>query len=297
MACLLPAGRHTVVKQNHTDITIVGDHNMSDAPIPLDALMRLRAQARDRKRRQRDRDRRRDMSQVTDLPDVTQNVTEDTQDHAAPDHAPLPNGPPGVRWALTAVALVLFAAAVSANAEYAWSLGASPISSGVFAGIGIAADGLVFLLPLVASRSPPPIALIGWAVWTLALSFALCGAVGFASLSIADTVARRSERSSPAIEIAKLKLSTTSAAVSVECRRVGPLCRARQADERQALADLGAAESAQAAVADPQVSQAVKLVAWLTPLRPADADLAMVRLGLIVLIPQLAGLVLLVARR
>jgi hypothetical protein len=269
---------------------------MSDAPIPLDALMRLRAQARDRKRRQRDRDRRRDMSQVTDLSGVTQNVTDDTQDHAAPDHAPLPNGP-RFRWALTAVAVVLFAAAVAANAEYAWSLGASPISSGVFCAIGIAADCLVFLLPLVASRSPLPIALIGWAMWFLALCFALCGAVGFAALNIADTVAERFERRSPAIDLAKMKLAAASAAVSVECRRVGPLCRARQGEERQALSELTGALAAQAAVADPQVSQAVKLVAWLTPLRPADADLAMVRLGLIVLIPQLAGLVLLVARR
>ena len=78
------------------------------------SLERLRALARDRKRRQRDRDRRRDMSQVTDLSGVTQNVTDDTQDHAAPDHAPLPNGP-RFRWALTAVAVVLFAAAVCAS--------------------------------------------------------------------------------------------------------------------------------------------------------------------------------------
>ena len=40
------------------------------------SLERLRALARDRKRRQRDRDRRRDMSLVTDLPGVTQAVTE-----------------------------------------------------------------------------------------------------------------------------------------------------------------------------------------------------------------------------
>jgi hypothetical protein len=232
---------------------------VSDAPIPLDALMRLRAQARDRKRRQRDRDRRRDMSQVTDLPGVTQNVTEDTQDHAAPAHAPLPNGPP-FRWALTAVAVVLFAAAVAANAEYAWSLGASPISSAVFCAIGVAADALVFLLPLAASRASWLVALIGWAMWFLALCFALCGAVGFAALNIADTVAQRLERSSPAIDLGKAKLAAASAAVAAECRRVGPLCRARQGDERQAIADLGAAESAQASVADPQVNQAVKLV-------------------------------------
>jgi hypothetical protein len=265
------------------------------------SLERLRALARDRKRRQRDRDRLRDMSQVTILPGVTQNVTEDTQDHAALDHAALdhallPNGPP-FRWALTAVAVVLFAAATAANAEYAWSLGASPISSAVFCAIGIAADCLVFLLPLVASRSPLPIALIGWAVWILVLCFALCGAIGFVALNIADTVAQRSERSSPAIDLGKAKLAAASAAVSAECKRVGPLCRTRQADERQALSEVTGALAAQAAVADPQVSQAAKLVAWLTPLHPAEGDLAMVRLGLIVLIPQLAGLVLMVARR
>jgi hypothetical protein len=254
---------------------------------------RFRALARDRKRRQRERDR----LQLVTPPSVTDGVTPDATDTAcSQDHADYPYGPP-FRWALTTVAVVLFAAAVSANADYAWSLGASPVSSVVFCAIGVAADCLVFLLPLAASRASWLVALIGWAVWILALCFALCGAVGFAALNIADTVARRSERSSPAIDLAKMKLSTTSAAVSVECKRVGPLCRVRQGEERQALSELGRAHAAVAAVADPQVSQAVRLVTWLTPLRPADGDLAMVRLGLIVLIPQLAGLVLLVARR
>jgi hypothetical protein len=174
---------------------------------------------------------------------------------------------------LTAVAVVLFGAAICANAAYAWSLGASPISSVVFCIMGVAADSLVFLLPLAASRSPLPIALIGWAVWSLALCFALCGAVGFAALNIADTVAQRSERSSPAIDLGKAKLAAATAAVSAECRRVGPLCRARQGEERQALSAL---TGALAAVADPQVNQAVKLVTWLTSLRPAEGDLAMV---------------------
>jgi hypothetical protein len=269
-------------------------------------LARLRALARDRKRRQRDRDRLRliEGDAVTASPSpsdplvtVTDGVTPDvTNTVSSQDHATLPNGPP-FRWALTAVALVLFAAAICANAEYAWSLGANPISSGVFCAIGVAADSLVFLLPLAASRSSLPIATVAWCVWLVALCFALCGSIGFAALNIADTVAERFERRSPAIDLAKMKLAAASAAVSVECRRVGPLCRARQGEERQALSELTGALAAQAAVADPQVSQAVKLVACLTPLRPADADLAMVRLGLVVLIPQLAGLVLLVARR
>jgi hypothetical protein len=269
-----------------------------------DALERLRALARDRKRRQRDRERLRltEGDAVTASPSpcdrsvtVTESVTPGvTSGPALHERAPTARW---ASWALTVVALAMFGSAICANAEYAWTLGASPISSAVFCAIGVATDCLVFLLPLAASRSPLPIALVGWTLWVLALAFAVCGAVGFAALNITDTVAQRSERSSPAIELAKMKLAAASAAVAAECRRVGPLCRARQGDERQAIADLGGALAAQAAVADPQVSQAVKLVAWLTSLRPAEGDLAMVRLGLIVLIPQLAGLVLLVARR
>jgi hypothetical protein len=157
---------------------------------------------------------------------------------------------------LTLVAVVLFGSAVAANAEYAWTLGASPISSGVLCAIGVAADCLVFLLPLAASRAPLLIAVFGWAVWILALCFALCGAVGFTALNLADTVARRSERSSPAIDLGRAKLAAASAAVAAECRRVGPLCRSRQADERQALSELTGALADQAAVADPQCGSA-----------------------------------------
>jgi len=134
------------------------------------SLERLRALARDRKRRQRDRERdQRDLSQPASPSDplvtVTDGVTPDvTNTVCSQDHAPLPNGPPFSRWALTAVAVVLFGAAICANAAYAWSLGASPISSVVFCAIGVAGDCLVFLLPLAVSRSPLPIAVIGWAV-------------------------------------------------------------------------------------------------------------------------------------
>src|SRR6516162_296011 len=126
---------------------------MSDAPIPLDALMRLRAQARDRKRRQRDRERdRRDMSQPASPSDllvtVTDGVTPDaTNTVCSQDHAATLNGPPFSRWSLTLVAMVLFGSAVCANGEYAWSLGPSPTASIVFCSIGVAADSLVFLLP------------------------------------------------------------------------------------------------------------------------------------------------------
>jgi hypothetical protein len=199
--------------------------------------------------------------------------------------------------ALTAVALTLFASAVAATAAYAWTLGASEFARSVFCAIGVVADCLVFLLPLAASRSPLPIALCAWSAWSVALAFALSGAIGFAALNIADVTSARAARTSPAIELAQRKLNAATAAVQAECRRVGPLCHARQAEQRQALADLAVAQAAVEAGADPQVAKAAQLVAWLTPWRPSSDDLAMVRLALLTLLPQLGGLVLLVARR
>jgi hypothetical protein len=74
------------------------------------------------------------------------------------------------------------------------------------------------------------------------------------------------------------------------------LCREREADERRALADLSAARAD--IVADPQTAAASRLIAWLTfgTITPNGGDVALARLLLLTLLPQLAGLVLLVAR-
>jgi hypothetical protein len=206
-------------------------------------------------------------------------------------------------WLLSGVALTLFAGAVSANAVYAWSLGASDLAGLVFAGIGISADALVFVLPSVAAAKwrtgRRATALVAWGIYSLALAFALTGSIGFSALNIADVATARAARTSPAIELAQRNLNANSAAVAGECKRRGPLCRDREADERQALADLAAAQKAVEAGADPQVVKAAQLVAWLTMGRfvPGPDDLAMARLALLTLLPQLSGLVLMVARR
>jgi hypothetical protein len=202
---------------------------------------------------------------------------------------------------LCGCAFALFGTAVCANGLYAWSLGSSDVAGAVFSAIGIAADTPVFLLPSVSAaqwRSGRRMrSIVGWAVYGPALVFALAGSVGFASLNIADVVAARSSRSSPAIELAQRRLDVATKQSVAECGRVGPLCRARQAEERQALADLGVARRAVEAAADPQVAKAVALVAWMTPWTPSGEDVALGRLALLVLLPQMAGLVLMCGRR
>jgi hypothetical protein len=71
--------------------------------------------------------------------------------------------------------------------------------------------------------------------------------------------------------------------------------KAAVSERRRALdAGVGAVEQA----ADPQADAAIKLIAWGSggALRPAPEDFAIVRLILLALLPQLAGVLLMVGR-
>jgi len=48
--------------------------------------------------------------------------------------------------------------------------------------------------------------------------------------------------------------------------------------------------------ADPQATEASKLIKWLTNYKPTADDFSMFRLALLRLLPQIGGLVLMVAR-
>jgi hypothetical protein len=127
----------------------------------------------------------------------------------------------------------------------------------------------------------------------------LVASVGFASLNVADITATRAARTTPAIDLAHRVADTITKSREAECLRRGPLCRALEADERQALADLTSARSALTSAADPQSTRAAELIAWLTrgSLRPDTDDLAKLRLALFTLLPQIGGLLLMLASR
>src|SRR5262249_30900697 len=126
-------------------------------------------------------------------------------------------------------------------------------------------------------------------------AYALNNSVGFASLNIADAAVVRVGRSTPAIDLAQRTVDTIAKSREAECLRRGPLCRDLEAQERQALASL---RTERTKLADPQIDAASKRVAWLTRggINPAPDDLAMLRLTLLTLLPQLGGLLLMVAR-
>jgi len=85
-----------------------------------------------------------------------------------------------------------------------------------------------------------------------------------------------------------------------ECKGgVGKFCREREAEVAERRQVLEAAVAAVGQTADPQTEAAIKLGAWLSRglLRPSPADFAMLRLVLLALLPQIGGILLMVARR
>jgi hypothetical protein len=197
------------------------------------------------------------------------------------------------RIALMCSAFALAATGLAINARFARSLGSTEFAGWLFLAVGVASDIAAFVLPTWALSLPRWRSAAAWALWTVTFGFALLASVGFASLNIADTALARASRSTPAIVDAQLALADAKLARDRECIRVRrPMCQRR---EDEVVARQGALDAARrAVVADPQTDGAAKLVAWAFGVAP---DLAMLRLALLTLLPQVGGLMLAVARR
>jgi hypothetical protein len=202
-----------------------------------------------------------------------------------------------------AAALGLAGVGVTQNAWYARSLGATETAGTLFLILGTASDMAALVMPSVAARAwqarQRGVALAGWMVWLATFVFANMAGIGFASTNIADVTMVRASRETPAVTAAQTALSEAMAARDRECKGgVGKYCREREqavVDRRQAL---DAAMQAVAQTADPQAVAAVKLVSWVTAgaISPSENDFSMLRLMLLCLLPQLAGVLLMVGR-
>jgi hypothetical protein len=102
----------------------------------------------------------------------------------------------------------------------------------------------------------------------------------------------------PAVSDAQRRLETLSTSRKDECLKRGDKCRQRERDEQQAMESLTNARKEVATTSDPQIASAAKLVAWASfgRFHPSSDDFAMLRLLLLTLLPQLGGLVLMVAK-
>jgi hypothetical protein len=204
---------------------------------------------------------------------------------------------------LTAAALTLGAAGVAINGWFARSMGSSDAAGWLFLAVGVAADLVALVLPSCAAvlwQSRKRVtALVGWAVWLLTFVFAVTASIGFVSTNISDVTLVRASRVTPAVTSAQVTLTDAIAARDRECKGgVGKFCRDREAAVAERRQVLDSAMTSVGQAADPQTVAAIRLVAWGSGgmLRPAPEDFAMLRLILLVLMPQIGGLLLLVGR-
>lgn len=212
---------------------------------------------------------------------------------------------------LTGVAFAIAALALVINSQTGWSFGRTPLASITFAGLSLSCDVLAVVLPATAGAlwhsRRPFLAAAAWMAWALAAMLAVLASLGFAELNVSDTAAGRAatlttsttlaDQRAAAIDAAKLAGAAATKAREAECVRRGPLCREREADERAALGRLSAAIAAQIptpatiADADPQVTAAIRLATWAgLPIR--EADVVNLRLALMAMLPNIAGLLL-----
>jgi hypothetical protein len=210
--------------------------------------------------------------------------------------------------------LVTFAVAalgVGINAQTGWRFGTTPISAATFAGVSVAADVLAIMLPTVAVtlwlRSRWALASAAWATWALSLTLAVLASIGFVNRHVGDaaatrqavlgTAAARTVQRDAAIAIAQQAAAVAAESRQAECRIRGPRCRALEQEEQARLTELSAAltlplpATPRVADADPQLSGALRLASW-AGLRATADDLSNLRLALMALMPNLAGLVL-----
>lgn len=219
----------------------------------------------------------------------------------------MPVTKPGIepsRWVLRGASVALAAVGLSMNAVYAHSLGSSDLSGWLFLALGVAADASALVLPSVAASSWKAgdrlAAASAWAAFAVVFAFAIIGAVGFASTSISDVTTLRQNRVTPAVTAAQAALADAQGARDRECKGgVGKFCREREAAVQASRQNLDMAMHAIAQTGDPQAAALVHVVTWVSAGRvmPTEADVGMVRLILMSLLPQLGGVLLMAARR
>jgi hypothetical protein len=118
-------------------------------------------------------------------------------------------------------------------------------------------------------------------------------------VNLTDVTLARASRETPAIVTARNDLADAVTARDRECAGgVGKFCRQREdvVTERRRALDAAMRNVEQAA--DPQTEAASRIVTWASGglLKPTGDDFAMVRLILLAMVPQIGGILLMVAR-
>jgi hypothetical protein len=223
--------------------------------------------------------------------------------HVTESHRQAAGGRTISSYGLTAAALALAGVGLTMNGWFARTLGSTDLAGWLFLAIGVASDLVALAVPPTAIQlwqaRQRATATVAWLVWSMTFVFAVTSGIGFASVNIADVTLTRASRVTPAVTIAQDALRDAEASRNRECAGgVGRFCREREQAVTERQRALDAALSSVEQAADPQTDAAVKIVAWLSAgtAKPAAGGFAMLRLMLLALLPQIAGILLMIGR-
>lgn len=216
-----------------------------------------------------------------------------------------------VRAAVLLVGLAFAAFGVWINARHAWDMGRTDEARWTLGGLGLTTDLATVAMPAliqalwVRRRIGGIVLALG--LYAAVMTGTLLNTAGYISKHIGDTVAGRhaiittaaaaTDQRSAGIEAAKLAVAAATAARAGECANGrGEKCRAREAEERQALAALVTAVNAPIAppaaiaTADPQVDEVRKVIAFVSvgSWEPSVATIEVLRL-VVMLVPIIGG--------
>jgi hypothetical protein len=170
------------------------------------------------------------------------------------------------------------------------------------AAMGVLAEAVMFFLPARTISLPLTGKLLAWAFLAFVAAFALTNSLRMASIVSADQAAARADRQTEGVRTADQALEVARAKRDEACGRgLGKTvaCQARQAEVSKLEAKQTQATNKVVTQAKPESADFAKLVTWLTngTLQPSAEDFDMLWLFFRTLLPQVGGLVLMLARR
>jgi hypothetical protein len=204
-------------------------------------------------------------------------------------------------YALVAIAYGFFALGIGINVWNAMT-GGTLTDVALPAALGVLAEAVVFFLPAWALTLPIGRQLLAWGLFAFISIFALTNSLRMASIIAADQATARADRQTEGVQTADHALEMARAKRDEACGRgLGKTvaCKTRQAEVTKLEANQTQAAAKVAAQAKPESADFAKLVAWVSrgAIQPGTDDFTNLWLLFRTLLPQIGGLVLMLARK
>ncbi len=205
-----------------------------------------------------------------------------------------------MNWPLTVIAVGFFLLGVAINVWNA--LGGSLVDVAIPAAMGVLAECVLFFLPAWTLSLPIARRVLAWTLIVFVSAFALTNSLRMASIVAADTTAARADRQTDGTRAADAALDAARKARDEACGRglsKTASCHAR-VDEVAKLETAQAQATARVVSnAHPEATDFARLITWLSAgrVQPTPADFDMLWLVFRTLLPQIGGVVLMLAVR